>query len=219
MKWIFLFLTLSVAAWVLAVFSMPVHIRLQLALNRRQTFARISFGIIRGLIWFTVYTVHDTAESEERVPGELIIKSLEDLVRHPENSHKLLIRLLDRRDKGRPRQDMPEDIQGKPKTARDRFARPIIAQALKRGLTVLRFRLRLVLGAGDAAATGITVGLVYALLGTAIAVFSERLRFPHDLPEITVLPRYNEVCLDVELDSIIASVPAHIVFPAIFGQN
>jgi len=84
MKWIFLFLTLSVAALLLAVFSTPVYVRIQLALNRRETFARVSFGIIRGLIWFTVYRVHDTTESEERDPGKLLIKSLEDLIRHPE---------------------------------------------------------------------------------------------------------------------------------------
>ena len=215
----YLFLTLSLAAFVLAVFAAPVHVRIQLALNRRETFARVSLGIVRGLVWFTVYKAHNTRESEERGQGELIIKSLEDLIRHPENAYKLLIRFMDRIDKSRPRRDVPKDTRGKPKSARDRFARPIIIQALKRGLTLLRFRLRLAFGAGDAATTAITVGLIHALLGTVLAVFSERLRFPGDLPEVTIAPCYNEVCVDMELDSIVVSRPGNIVFPAIFRQN
>lgn len=219
MKWIVLFLTLSVAALLLAVFSTPVHVRIQLALNRRETFARVSFGIIRGLIWFTVYSAHNTVESEERDPGKLLIKSLEDLIRHPENAYRLLIRFIDRTGKSRRRSDVPEDTRGKPETQRDRFARPIIIQALKRGLTLLRFRLRLVFGAGDAATTGITLGLIYALFGTALGVFSERLRFADNLPEITIVPCYNKVCIDMELDSIVVSRPGHIVFPGVFGQD
>jgi hypothetical protein len=219
MKWVFPFLTLSVAALVLAVFSTPVHVRIQLALNRRQTFARVSFGIINGLIWFTVYRAHNTAESEERGQGELIIRSLEELIRHPENTYELLGRFMGRTDKSGPQQDVPEDTRGKPETPRDRFARPIIMQALKRGLTLLRFRVRLVFGAGDAATTGIAVGLIHTLLGTAMAVFATRLRFPNDLPEITVVPCYSQVCVDMELDSIVVSRPGHVVFPAVFGQN
>lgn len=219
MKWIFLFLTLSVAALVLAVFSTPVHVRIQLALNRRQTLVQVSFGIISGLIWFTVYRAHSTGESEEHGLGEPVIKSLEELIRHPENAYELLIRFMDRADKSRPGQDVPEGARGKPESPRDRFTRPMIIQAIKRGLTMLRFRFRLVFGAGDAATTAIFVGLIYALLGTAIAAFSERLRFPGDLPEITVAPCYNEVCVDMEFDSIVVSKPGHIVFPAVFGQN
>lgn len=219
MKWVFLFLTLSMAVSVLAVFSTPVQVRVQLSLNRKQTLARVSLGIINGLIWFTVYRAQNTVESEEHDQGELIIESLEGLIRHPENAYGLFRRFISGIAESKPHQDVSEDILEKPETPRDRFIKPIITQALKEGLTIIHLRVHLIFGAGDAATTGIVLGLIHSLLGTAMAVFSNRLRFPRNLPEITILPCYNEVRVDMEIDSIILLSPSLVIFPAVFGRN
>ena len=219
MKWIFLFLTLSIAAFALAVFVVPVHVRIQLALNRRQTLASVSLGIINGLIWFTVYRTCDTTQLDHDGVGELLTGTLEKLIKYPENAWDLFTRFLGRTARNKPHQDLPEDKNEKPGTPRDRFVQPVIRQIFKRGLDVIRLQAFLRFGAGDAATTGVAVGLFHALVGTAVAVFSERLRFPYDLPEITIVPCYNEVRVDLDFDSIVLLRPGDIVFQAIFGQD
>ncbi|NLJ59348.1 MAG: DUF2953 domain-containing protein [Firmicutes bacterium] len=217
MKWVFPFLTLSIAAFALAVFATHVHVRIQLTLNRSQTLASVSFGILNGLIWFTVYRTEHIQQLDEDGQGELIISALEELITHPENVPELLSRFIVRIITNKPRQDVKEDKLGETQTPRDRFIRPIIVQTLKRGLHIVRLRVQLYFGTGDAATTGIAVGSIYTLIGTAMAVLSRRLRFPHNPPEITVVPCYNRVCVDLDFDSIVLLRPSDIVFQAIFG--
>lgn len=219
MKWVLPLLTLSIAAFALAVFAVPVHVRLQLTSNRRQTLAQVSLGIICGLIWFTVYRTHDTTRLNQDGLGDEITSAFEELIRHPENAWDLFSQSVCRKARNKPHQDLREDKNEKPGTPRERFIQPIIRQIFKRGLDVIRLQVFLHFGAGDAATTGMTVGLIHALVGTAMAVFSERLRFLNGLPEITIVPCYNEVRVDIDFDSIVLLRPKDIVLQAIFGQD
>lgn len=218
MKWLFLLLVISGAAFLFAVFSLPVHVRVQLVLNRRETFAGISLGIIRGLIWFPVYRVHNTSESEDRDLGRLLIQLLEDLNRNPENACRPFAELVEEQGKRRSKgQRKVRKI--KHKSSRDTLARRIVTQALKRGLTLLYFNFKLAFGAGNAATTGVTLGVIYALLGTFLGMLWKKLGFPRNRPIITIIPCYNEARFDMEFDTTIVSSPVRIVFPVLFWQN
>lgn len=219
MKLVFLFLTLSIAVLALAVFIVPVRLRIQLLLNPSRTLTSVSLGLVNGVIWFRVYQAHDIRQPAEDGEGERILSALEELIRHPENLSELLIRFISWIVRSKPRRDPAEDKHGTAEKPRDRFIEPIIIQTLKRGLDVARLRIQLHFGSGDAATTGVAVGLIHALFGTAVAVFSKRLRFPDDLPEITVVPCYSQVLFDLALDFIVLFRPRDIVFQAVFGQN
>jgi hypothetical protein len=219
MKWVFLFSTLSIALFALIVFITSVHVRIQLALNRKQTFVSVSLGIINGLIWLTAYRSDAVTHLDQSGQGELLIGTLEDLIRHPENALELLWHFAGRLAGRELQHEVSDDNGEKSATPQDRFLLPVIRQALERGLDVVRLCVKLQFGTGEAATTGITIGLIYGLVGTAMAVFSKRLRFLDDPPDIKVVPCYNEVCVDLELDSIILLRPGNFVFRAIFGQD
>ena len=215
MKWLFLLLVISGAAFLFAVFSLPVHVRVQLVLNRRETFAGISLGIIRGLIWFPVYRVHNTSESEDRDLGRLLIQLLEDLNRNPENACRLFAELVEEQGKRRSKgQRKVRKI--KHKSSRDTLARRIVTQALKRGLTLLYFNFKLAFGAEmrhDRCQLE-SLSLLVTFLGML-----EKLGFPRNRPIITIISCYNEARFDMEFDTTILSSLVRIVFPVLFWQN
>mgnify|MGYP000868960281 CR=1 FL=1 len=219
MKWVLLFLILSIAGFALVVFVVPVHVRIQLTLNRKQTLARVSLGIMNGLIWFTLYRTHDVTRLNQDSPEELISSTLQELIRNPENAWVLIAGTFRRILRNKPKQHLSEDKDEKPGIPQERFIQSISRQIFKRGLDILRFRVLLSFGTGDAATTGIAVGSIYTLVGAAMAVFSDKLRFPKDPPDITIRPCYNEVRVDLDFDSIVLLRPGDVVFRAIFGQD
>lgn len=229
MKWLLLSLAISIAAFTLAVFVTPVHFRIQLTLNRRQTLTQVSLGIINGLIWFTAYKSHSIMRPDQTGQGERFVATLEELVSHPEKILEVLSSLIATltKHRHRPQQDLPKDEEldlprdeeGKVGTPRERFILPIARQIFKKGLDVVSLRVKIGFGTGDAATTGIAVGLIYSLLGTIIGVFSGRLRFVNSAPGITVVPCYGEVCVDLDLDSVVLLSPGEIVFRAVLGQD
>ena len=214
----FLVSSLSIAAFAVVVFITPVCSH-PTTLNRKQTLVSVSLGIINGLLWFVVYKSHETADIDQSGQSDLMIGALEDLMRHPECVFELLWRFAGRLTRRKSRREVLGDKDEKTTTPQERFVLPILRQVLERGLDIVRFRVQLKFGTGDAATTGIAVGLVYTLIGTVNAVFSERLRYPNDPPEIIVMPCFSEVCVDLDLDSIVILRPGNIVFQAVFGQD
>jgi len=79
----------------------------------------------------------------------------------------------------------------------------IVVALLPRPVRIESLRLRVTLGTGETALTGMSVGAAYALIYSILAPLNAYATYA-ERPEITVVPDFSRACLSGRLDCILA---------------
>ncbi len=86
-----------------------------------------------------------------------------------------------------------------------------------------KWKIRIELGTGDAASTGIAQGMIWATAGTvhgflaqyfdfkSTKIYNNRQKYTTNFPEIDIIPHYNERCFDIKAGGIIYTRLVHII--------
>ncbi len=86
-----------------------------------------------------------------------------------------------------------------------------------------KWKIRIELGTGDAASTGIAQGMIWATAGTvhgllsnyfdfkSTKIYNNRQKYTTNFPEIHIIPHYNERCFDIKAEGIIYTRLVHII--------
>ncbi|NLS44361.1 MAG: DUF2953 domain-containing protein [Firmicutes bacterium] len=219
MRRIFLFLTLGTIMLAFAVFVIPIYVGVQLNFNRERTFILVRFGIIGGLLWFTVYRFDDAIRQGSGIQPRFAAGLLESFIKHPENILKICNNFIDNATQSKSRQNQVKDLNNKATSVQKRLFRAAARLIYEKGLDIFHFNARLYFGTGDAAGTAVGVGIIHTLIGVIMAVSQKQVRFLRERPRITIIPRYNEVCINLMLDGTFRLWPADIIFSWIFGKG
>lgn len=86
-----------------------------------------------------------------------------------------------------------------------------------------KWKIRIEIGTGDAASTGIAQGIIWVVAGNVYGllaqffdfkstkIYENRQKYITNFPEIHIIPHYNETCFEIEAGGIIYTRLVHII--------